>query len=208
MPKVEISDFRAARERTSSLVAGLSEEEMAQRPAPGTWSPGELVDHLLRTEGLWRGEVEELLRLRRSGRQPFLSRLWADFPLPVVDRLPAPLLGILHAPLTLFNTFVPTRFFLAFLRFRRVQAKAPPAIAPRQARGAEDLRRELRTEAAATVAVFEDNEDVSFRRLVYQHPLFGIAHAVDLLRLITAHEKRHQDQLVEILTDLGLRGRA
>ena len=208
MPRSEISDFRAARERTCSLVAGLSEDEMAQRPVPGTWSPGELVDHLLRTEALWRREVEELVRLRRAGRQPFLSRLWADFPLPVVDRLPAPLLGILHAPLTLFNTFVPTRFFLAFLRHRAVAVAAPPAIAPRRGRTAEELRRELKTESTATVAVFEDNDDVRFRRLIYQHPLFGIVHAVDLLRLITAHEKRHQDQLVEILSDLGLRGEA
>ncbi len=54
--------------RTLSLLAGLSEDQMARRPQPDRWSAGELADHLLRTELLWRGEVAELVALVRAGR--------------------------------------------------------------------------------------------------------------------------------------------
>ena len=208
MPKAEIREFRSTRKRTCTLVAGLSEDEMAERPGPDRWSAGELVDHLLRTEVLWRREVEELVRLERSKRQPYLSRLVADFPIPVVGRLPAPLVGLISVPMTIFNAFFPTRLFLSLLRYRGIPAKAPPAIAPRQGRSAEELRRELESEAEATAAVFEDNDDLRFHRMIYQHPLLGLVDAVDLVRVITVHEKRHQDQLIEILEKIGVRGKA
>jgi DinB superfamily len=179
---------------------------MAEAPAPGEWSAGELVDHLLRTERLWRQEVEELLRLKEAGRQPYLSRLLTDFPIPLVGRLPAPLLGLLAVPMTVFNAFLPTGLILAFLRYPTLKAKAPPAIAPRQGRPAAELKRELRSEAEATAAVFEDHPSVRFDRLIYQHPLLGIVTAVDLLRVITVHEQRHQEQLTGILRKLGVRG--
>ena len=206
LPAAEISRFRSTRERTCSLVEGLAEERMAETPAPGEWSAGELVDHLLRTERLWRREVEELIRLQRAGRQPYLSRLIADFPIPVVGRLPAPLLALLAGPMTAASAFVPTRFMLAFLRHRTVRAKAPRAIMPRKGRPAAELKRELRADADATAAVFEDHPRARFRRLLYQHPLLGIVNAVDLLEVITVHEQRHQEQLVEILRKIGVRG--
>ncbi len=207
IPESEIRQFRSTRERTRSLVLSLTEDEMADRPGPERWSCGEVLDHLLRTERLWRGEIEELVRLKRSGRQPFLSRLVSDFPRLVVRALPAPLLSLLQIPLTAFNTFVPTRIFLEFLRQRVVKARAPAAITPRRGRPAEELGRELESESAATIAVFEDNDDLRFDRMIYQHPLFGVVTAVDLLRVTTVHEQRHQDQLVEILARLGARGR-
>ena len=199
LPTAEISELRSTRERTRTLVAGLSDDETAERPAPERWSAGELLDHLLRTERLWRREVEELIRLERSQRQPYLSRLVADLPIPVVGRLPAPLVGLVSVPMTLMSAFFPTRLFLA---------QAPPVLEPRKGRAADDLRRELAAEVEATAAVFEDNDDLSFRRMIYQHPLLGLVDAVDLLRVITVHEKRHQDQLVEILEKIGVRGRA
>ena len=208
IPEPEIVNFRSTRERTRSLVASLSEEEMADRPGPERWSCGELLDHLLRTECLWRGEIEELVGLLRTGRQPFLSRLWTDFPFPVVGVLPAPLLSLLSIPLTAFNTFVPRRVFLEFLGQRAFKARAPAVLSPRRGRTAEDLRRELKTECVATIAVFEDNDDLRFDRMIYQHPLLGVVDAVDLLQVLTAHERRHQDQLREILAKLGVRGRA
>ncbi len=205
LPAGELRRFRSTRERTCSLVEGLSAERMSEVPAPGEWSAGELVDHLLRTERLWRREIEELLRLKEAGRQPYLSRLLADFPIPLVGRLPVPLLGLLSVPMTAFNAFMPTGFILAFLRYPAVKAKAPPAIAPRPGRPAAELKRELRSEAKATIAVFEERPNVRFDRLIYQHPLLGIVTAVDLLRVITVHEQRHQEQLVEILRKIGAR---
>ena len=207
MPGAEISAFRSTRERTGSLVAGLSNDHMGERPAKERWSVGEVVDHLLRTEALWRGEIEELVRLVRSRRQPYLSRLVTDFPLPLVGRVPASLLGLFSAPLTVFTTFFPLDLFLTFLKSRRIPAQAPAAIAPRKGRSADELRRALGSEAEATVAVFEDNDDLNFRHLIYQHPLLGIVNAVDLLRVVTVHEQRHQEQLVEVLARLGIRGR-
>ncbi len=205
MPKVEIDVFRTTRERTISLVAGLSEDDMASSPAPGKWSAGELVDHLLRAESLWRREVEQLIELQRSGRQPYLSRLLADFPVPIVGRLPMPLVGLFTIPLTVFNTFLPARFFESFLRLRALPAPAPTVLTPQPGRAGDELREDLKNGLQQTVAVFEDNDDLHFQRLLYQHPFFGVVNAVGLLRLISAHERRHQDQLREILAQLGIR---
>ncbi len=205
MPRTELREFQKTRERTFSLIAGLSDDDMATRPAPEKWSAGELVDHLLRAENLWRSEVEELIRLERSGRQPYLNRLLTDFPLPVVERLPVPLLGLFSIPLTVFNTFLPASFFETFLRLRVLPAPAPPALTPRSGRTADELRGELQNGLRQTVAVFEDNDDLKFRRQLYQHPLFGVVNSVALLRFITVHEQRHQEQLKEILAGLGIR---
>ncbi|MEM7350864.1 MAG: DinB family protein [Acidobacteriota bacterium] len=207
MPSSEISEFRAVRERTLSLVAGLSADDMAEQPAADRWSAGEILDHLLRSETLWRNEVSELVRLARAGRQTYLSRLITDFPLPIVGRLPPPLLGLMSVPLTVFSSFFPLSVFLAFLKWRKIPAQAPPAIAPRRGRTADELRDDLSAQAERTVAVFEDNDDLRFERLIYQHPLLGIVTAVDLLQVITTHEARHQEQLVEVLAALGVRGR-
>lgn len=208
VPRRQLDELRSVRERTCSLVASLSDDDMADRPRPGRWSCGEQVDHLLRTEQLWRSEIAELVRLERSGRQPFLSRLLADLPVPVVGIWPAPLVSLLSIPLTAFNTFVPTRLFLEFLRQPRVKARAPKVLAPRSGRAAGELRDELESENAATIALFEDNDDLRFDRMIYQHPLFGVVDAVDLLRVLTVHEERHQGQLSETLVQLGLRGQA
>ena len=85
------------------------------------------------------------------------------------------------------------------LRFRGLPAKAPPVLEPRRGRPAGELRQELAAQVDATAAVFGDNDDLDFGRMIYQHPLLGLVDAVDLLRVITVHEKRHRDQLVEIL---------
>ena len=201
----ELADFGAARRRTLSLLEGLSEEEMARPPQPGRWSAGELADHLLRTELLWRGEIAELVALVRAGRRPYLNRLLTDFPLPGIELLPPRLAALASAPLTVFNAFVPRVFIETFLRFRLVPAQAPPAIAPRAGRPAATLRRELASQRQETEALFRDHADLDFRRLVYQHPLLGLTDALGLLKVITAHERRHQEQLVEILEAIGVR---
>ena len=208
VPKAELSEFRSARERTRSLVTGLSEDEMAEQPAPERWSPGELVDHLLRSERLWRGEIEELVRLVRAGRQAHLSRPLTDFPWPLVGVVPAPLLGLISVPLTLFSTFLPTRLVIGIVGQRTLKARAPEIITPSRGRPAEELKSELESESAATAALFEDNDDLRFDRMVYHNPLIGVVDAVDLLRIVTAHEKRHHGQLIEILEEIGVRGKA
>lgn len=178
---------------------------MARRPEPDRWSAGELADHLLRTELLWRGEIKELVALARAGRRPYLSRLLTDFPLPGAELLPPRLLALASVPLTLVNVFVPSAFIETFLRFRVVPAQAPPVIAPRPGRPAATLRRELASQREETEALLRDNADLDFRRLVYQHPLIGLSDAVGLLRVVTVHERRHQEQLVEILEGIGVR---
>ncbi len=205
LPTNELAEFSAVRRRTLSLLDGLSEEQMARRPRPDSWSAGELADHLLRTELLWRGEIEELVALVRAGRRPYLNRLLTDLPLPGAELVPPRLLALASAPLTIANALVPRAFIETFLRFRLVPAQAPPILAPEAGRPAETLRRELDIYRQQTETLFRDNTDLDFRRLVYQHPLVGLSDAVGLLRVITVHERRHQTQLEEILSGIGAR---
>lgn len=207
-PVAELADFGAARERTLAMLDGLSEEEMARRPGPERWSAGELADHLLRTELLWRHEIEELVTLARAGRRPYLNRLLTDLPLPGVELLPPRLLTLASVPLTFASAFVPNFFLESFLRWRTIPAQAPPSIAPRAGRPPETLRHELAEQREATEAVFRDHADLDFRRMVYHHPLLGLSDPIGLLRVITVHERRHQRQLAEILAAIGVGGAA
>jgi uncharacterized damage-inducible protein DinB len=195
--------FEAVRSRTCKQVAGLDQATMNRKPDAKTWSPGELVDHVLVTERLYRGEIAQMVELARQGRRPYLNRLLSDLPFPFLDFFPREMLSLASVPLTFINVFVPTFAVEAFLRTPFVSAVAPPALQPSAGRDAEALRRDLVESAAETRHVFDANRDLDFRRFTYQHPVLGLVDGEGMLRILISHEQRHQDQLDRILKALG-----
>ncbi len=45
--KAFINDFRETVERSAAVLMELSEADSARRPAPGKWSPKEIIGHLI-----------------------------------------------------------------------------------------------------------------------------------------------------------------
>lgn len=195
----ELQTLEAVRGETRRLVDGLGQHRMDQRPDAETWSPGELVDHLLVTEKSYQGEIAQLVALARAGRRPYLDRLITDFPLPFVDALPRPLLSLAAIPLTLTTTFLPSAVTEGLLRTPFLRVKAPPLLTPQAGKNADDLRRGLRESFETTRSLFTDNADLDFRTFTYQHPILGLTDGAGMLRAIASHEQRHQGQLRKIL---------
>ena len=190
--------FRETRERTLALVRDLSQDEMDRRPAPESWSPGEILDHLLLAETFFRGEFRELLARRAAGRAPVLLRGLRDLDISV-GPIPKGLLAWLEVPLTVMSLFVPAFVCDFLIRSRAVPARHPTVANPRRGRPAADLRAELDASIAETAALLEANPAVDYRALWHVHPLLGNNNVLDLLRLAALHEGRHQERIAEIV---------
>src|SRR5688572_20159955 len=103
-----LEPFAATRAHTLDLVGDFSQAEADARPAPGRWSVGEVLDHLLLAERFFRGEIRQLIARARSGREPVLRRGFADLDI-AIGPLPKALWPLLTVPLTVANRFVPRR---------------------------------------------------------------------------------------------------
>lgn len=192
--------FRATRRRTLELVDGLSQGQLNHSPGSGRWSTGEVLDHLVRVDELFRGEYEELLRRRRkSGGPVSLYRSLADagLELPLVPNALRPLFEL---PAAMAGVLVPRPLRQRVFANRAVPAKAPARIAPRPGRPSEDLRRELAGFDPWLEAFFSDNPDVDWVKLRYYNPLCGFTNLPGVLSFLASHERRHQGQIRDILT--------
>jgi hypothetical protein len=205
----ELAGFAAARARTLALVAGVPQAELDRAQPSWTgrrrWSPGEVLDHLILSEGFYRGELATLIRLARSGRPAELSRSFADLDISVLF-IPRAVLSLFALPLTLATLAMPGPLQDFATRSRLVPAQNPTATAPRWGRPAEELRAELAASLAATEALLAAHADLDFTRMVYQHPLLGRKNVPEMLRFLALHEQRHHDQLAAALAAPDPRG--
>jgi uncharacterized damage-inducible protein DinB len=204
MFRANLDRFRATRARTLALVRDLTQAQADYTPAQGRWSVGEVLDHLLLSEKFFRGEITRLIKLRRAGLEPVLRRSLRDLNISV-RFLPRPLVPLMEVPFTLFSLLTPRPVQEFLLRSRLVPARHPDVAAPRKGRPVPELRDDLASSLQETVALFEANADVDFRELIHQHPLLGNNNSLDLLRILTLHEERHQGQIADGLASLPQR---
>jgi uncharacterized damage-inducible protein DinB len=197
-----IEEFRVVRERTLEITDELSDDRAQKRVRAGTWSVVEVLDHLVRSEVVFRKyhrqaiehswaygkgtirvgfrEVDTRLRPLPGGWMPLL----------------APLLFGLHA-------VTPFEVRLAVMRKRGlVWAAAPKVAEPRSARALDHLRADLEAEIRETAALFDGDLSMSLPQVRVAHPLYGSNNAMQMLRLMSAHEERHQHQLRAIAKEL------
>ena len=186
-----LSDTRV---RTLALVDGLSQEDLDRRPAPGKWSVGEVLDHVLRAEGFVRGELRQLVALARSDRPSILRRSFAEVDISMAS-IPKPLLSLFETPISLLGRFVPTSLRELILRYRLIPAQNPSFATPERGRKGEDLRLDLAVSLEQTRGIVEQNADLDYRQLILQHPILGRNDVAGLLRFLALHEQRHQDQI-------------
>jgi hypothetical protein len=196
--------FHQTRQQTLSLVRDLSQDELDRRPAPDSWSVGEILDHLLLAEMFFRKEIRELIARRKEGRTPLLVRGFRDLDISVAP-IPRSLAPWLAIPLTVTNLFVPAFVRDFLVRSRLIPGRHPTAATPRRGRSAADLRADLAASLAETEALFQANPSVDFRGLRHVHPVLGNNNVLDLLRIVTLHEERHQERIDELVRASRLR---
>lgn len=195
--------FRDTRGETLELVRGLDQEQMDFSPGRGKWSVGEVLDHLVRVDEVFREEYDELLRRwreKRGGVSLYRSLSDAGFSLPLV---PDALLPLFDLPTAMAGVLFPRPVRQVVFGSRSVPAKAPARIAPRRGRPAERLREELAGFQDYLEAYFADHPDVEWESLRYYNPLCGFTNLPGVVSFVASHERRHQGQLRDILAAKG-----
>lgn len=202
MLQAELERFRAARARTLALTGGLTQAQMDYAPAAGKWSVGEVADHLLLAEKIYRDQIAQLIELARAGREPVVYRPLADLNISFAF-LPKPLLPFAELPLTVMSLFVPRAARELMMRYRIVPAQNPDAASPRRLRKAEELRAELSASLRETESILAAHPGLDYKALIVRHLLLGENNVPQLLRLAALHEERHQTQISEIMKNPG-----
>jgi uncharacterized damage-inducible protein DinB len=197
-----IEEFRITRGRTLDIAAAVSDEQARKRVRTGSWSVAEVLDHLVRSEvafrkyhrlaidRAWAGETKTI----RIGFRDIDTRL-RPLPGSWMPMLTPVLLG-LHA-------VTPFRVRLAVMRKPGLLWAAAPKVAePLPARALEELRADLAAEMRETAALFEGDLPDALPLVRAVHPLYGSNNVAQVVRLMAAHEERHQHQLRAILKEL------
>lgn len=200
MLKANLERFRSIRARTLAMVQGLSQAQMDYSPAPGTWSIGEVLDHLILSVDVIRGDIADLIELTKAGRQPLLYRSVADFNITTFF-IPKFVLPFLEVPFNFLGMFVPDSVREFFVRYRLIPARAADTATPRQGRSAAELRDGLRASLEEIEALLAANPNLDYDKMIHQHPLLGTQNVPHLLYIMGLHEERHQTQISDPLTD-------
>jgi len=198
----ELAAFRGTRCKTLGMVEGLSDERLGRRPAPDRWSIGEILDHMVLAEALYRDDIDRLIALARDGRRPSIRRTFRDIDVSILF-IPRSLLPLLEVPFSVIGAFVPRAVREALARARWLPVQNPTVAEPRPGRPGAELRRELETSLEATERRFAAAGDLSWDEMTVSHPLLGTNDVPSLVRLMDRHEQRHQDQLREVLAATG-----
>lgn len=193
-----LHELDGARADTLQLTAALTQPQADFTPQSGRWSVGEVLDHLVRSELLYRQKFLELIQLAGAGRPPVLRVSFAEVNTSI-GFIPKPLLGMMEAPLGALNAVVPKCFRETFVKYRLIPAQAPSVAEPRRGRRIEDLRDDLRGAQRKLEALFAASPHLDFTRMRVLHPLLGDNNIPELLRFIATHERRHQKQIRDIL---------
>jgi hypothetical protein len=190
--------LRSARALTLRLSAGTTQEQSDFSPGPGKWSLGEVLDHLLLAEKLYRDIFARLIEMQKAGKQAVI-RIGFDEINTSIAYIPKPLLPMLEIPFTMLNLFVPTSVREVMTQFRILPAQNPDAARPRKGKAIADLRPALSGSIAETAALLDANSGLPYDRMRYIHPLMGDNSILDSLRIIALHERRHHSQMRDIL---------
>ena len=196
----ELNQLASARADTLRLVAAMTQPHLDFSPGPGHWSIGEVVDHLLLVEQMYRAEIAGLIELKRAGHRPYLKRSFADINVSPL-RLPQVVLPWLAMPLTVMNCFVPAIVRELATEYGLLPSRNPDRATPRPRRPGDELRSGLLSSLAETRALLAANTDLDFREMISAHPLTGASDVPHILRFLARHERRHQSQIGRVKAD-------
>lgn len=195
----DLNEFRATRARTLAMIEGLSQAQLDYTPEPNRWSIGEVLDHMLLGERLNREQIAKLVQLKREGQRPELILTFSDLNISIVG-FPRSFLPVFEAPLRFMNMFVPRSLRNYLTRTRLIPFRNPDPATPHRGRSAAELRDDLIASLQETQGLVQKNADLNYHEMIVQHPLLGRYDVPGLLRFMSAHEERHQSQIVGIQT--------
>lgn len=200
-----LDELRKGREDTLALVADLGQQQLDTVPGPGRWSLGEILDHLVRADEMLTKEIRVLEEKSRRGDRPFVYRSLRDVGAPF-GWLPLPLRLPLEAGLVGWNMAVPPVVREWIMGQRQLRVKASEVLRPEAGRPAKTLCADLRLGVSEIERLVEQPapDGAGLDGVVYYSPIAGFNGVDGLIRLIARHERRHQEQIREVMAALSL----
>jgi len=197
-----LESLRETRARTRALIEPLSQAQLDLRPFPGKWSAGEVVDHLLLSEKVYRKVIADLIALKRKGEPPVLHYSFREIDASIAG-IPKSLLPALEIPFQLMTSAIPSGIRDFMIRHPWIPSTNPAAAEPRPGRAAAELKEELLSSFEQTNELFDANRDLDFHEMRLTHPIIGNNDAPRMIRFLALHEARHHGQLESILASPG-----
>jgi uncharacterized damage-inducible protein DinB len=195
-----LNEFASVRALTIAAVGPLSEAQLEFSPRPGRWSVGEIADHLLLAEDLYRGIVVQLVGLARAGQPTVRQYSFAEVNVAPLH-LPNAVLSWMAVPLSLVNRVIPDGVLSLMMEYPILPTRTPDVARPRAGRPGADLKADLAGSIVMTRALIESNADLDFNQLISEHPVTGRTNIAQILTLLARHERRHQGQMEGVRAD-------
>ncbi|HEX4278387.1 MAG TPA: DinB family protein [Bryobacteraceae bacterium] len=193
-----LSKYRGAREGTMALIRDLTQEQCDFTPAPGVWSIGQNVEHLLLTERLYRTQFRNLIALAGKGGESNIALTFEHIDTSIAF-IPRDVMPLLTIPLNIFNVFVPGIVRETMFRIPLISAVNPTASNPAPYHSVTDLRARAIASLAETGELFRGDLPSNLRNMTLSHPLLGTNNIPEIFGIITAHEERHHGQMRRVL---------
>jgi DinB superfamily len=195
-----VGQFRTVRERTIELVRDLTQEQADFSPAANSWSAGQITDHLLLSEKLYRTQCQNLIELAKTGEKTNIELTFQQVNTSVAF-IPREVIPLFTLPLKMFNFFVPHAVRETMFRFPLIPALNPRVSDPAPSRPINELRSSLASSIDATEAIFRGDLPAKLKNMTLSHPILGTNNIVQVLGIMGAHEERHQTQIRAVLAN-------
>ena len=110
-----------------------------------------------------------------------------------------PVLPFVEIPFSFGNAMVPGPVRRFLTGNRRLPAQAPKILEPRYGRPIDELRHELESTFKMLQRQLDENPGIDLNRVFYYNPIVGLNSVPGMYKFISNHERRHQQQLRDIL---------
>lgn len=198
----ETERFRAVREKTLAALAEVSAVQALWSPRHGVWSIAQIGDHLLRSEELYRNQFRSLIDRARQGRYSPIQISLREVDTSLAG-IPRETMRVFELPARMFSLLAPHALREMVIRYSIVPALNPGVSEPRSGLTVEKVVAGLTASLAETESLLRAPMPVYVERPTIVHPLMGSNNLPQLLRILIAHEERHQGQIARLRTHAG-----
>jgi uncharacterized damage-inducible protein DinB len=198
----EVERLHAVREETLGLLGEVSAEQALWSPRRGAWSIAQIADHLLRSEELYRDQFRRLIQMAREGKSSSIELSLREVNTSIAA-IPRDVMRLFEVPMRMFNLFLPHAVRETLVRYPLVSALNPGVSDPRPGLSLEKLKQDLAAALTQTESLLRAPMPPNIERPTIVHPLLGKNNLPQLLRILIAHEERHQGQIAGIRTSAG-----
>lgn len=196
-PAAETERFREVREKTLDILGQLTVAQASWSPQKGTWSILQIADHLLLTEEMYREQFRRLIRMAAEGRGTTIEISLSEVDVGIAA-IPREVLSLFEVPMRMFNIFVPHALRETMVRHPMVASLNPQRSKPREGLVLGKLRQDLVSSLEQTEEFFSMPMPRNIDDLTINHPIMGNNTLPQLLRIVIAHEQRHQEQMERV----------